>query len=124
MEKTKNSRPKIYVIEDSIMTLDAWLSLLAPDCDVTGFEEPESFKKLLEEDATFLNGVDAVITDFYFEPSEITGDLLGQWIKAKNADVSVLLCSDGFSPNERVPSGVDRIIAKTPVSLKWLPIRG
>ncbi len=120
--KTSN-RPKIYVIEDSLLTLDAWLMMLEPDCDVTGFEEPESFKKLLDEESNFLDEVDAVIVDFYFGASDVTGDEVAQWVKAKNPKVCVLLCSEGFSPAEKMPDGVDRIIAKNPVSLAWLNLK-
>ena len=123
MSQNTSSRPKIYVIEDSILTLDTWLMMLEPDCDVTGFEEPESFKKLLDEESTFLDAVDAVIVDFYFGASDVTGDVVAQWVKAKNPKVLVLLCSEGFSPTEPMPDGVDRIIAKNPVGLSWLNLK-
>jgi signal transduction histidine kinase len=83
---------KIAVLEDNVFLLELWREQLGDTALL--FERPEDFFSAAE-DPRFLAGLDAVITDFYFDAkSDATGADVARFLRRREFDAKVLLASD------------------------------
>jgi len=114
--------PEVAIVDDNSFVTDAWKRTLA-GIRVHAFSSPVEFWKQADSEKDFLERLDCVLTDYYFEEgmsaaAENGGDF-AMAVKQRS-NVPVLLSSDAvFAGNDVDP--VDAIIGKDPLS--WEELR-
>ena len=86
-------RPKVALIDDSVITTEAWIRSLGANVDLLIYQSPEEFFADMDSNLTKLFSLQLVITDFYFEFSRYTGDDVSGFIFEKASHVPVALSS-------------------------------
>lgn len=85
---------KVAVVEDNVFLLELWREQLGDEVCV--FESPEEFF-LAANTPNFLDGLDAVITDYYFdEKSSATGADVARFLQQRDFSAKVFLASDSI----------------------------
>ena len=57
----------IIVVEDDKFTLECFVELLSKETEVAGFPDPDSFFEYCEDHKDKVNGVEAIILDYWFD---------------------------------------------------------
>jgi hypothetical protein len=90
---SENSFSKwIVIIEDDIYMRKFWQKKLGePNAKI--FSSPSEFLIHVRENPSFMENIDCVVTDFYFENDQMTGTELARVIRSQSSDCILFLSS-------------------------------
>jgi hypothetical protein len=111
--------PNIAFIDDSFAVRQLW-KLKIKDATFIDFETPEMFFAKVQTEKAFLDQIECVITDFYFDGlSGFTGLTFAQKLRPQ-FQKSIILATSAMDFDENLPDCFDLLIDKDPVSWKEL----
>ena len=107
---------ELAIVDDSPAFLMGWRNALTGAATVHLFSSPEAFWAENERDPGLLGRLWAVVTDFRFANSRQTGVSFARTLKAKRADVVILMSSSGFVLRPEVEGAIDAVLDKDDLS--------
>jgi hypothetical protein len=111
--------PNIALIDDSFAVRQLW-KLKIEDATFIDFETPELFLAKVEQEQGFLDKIECVITDFYFDGlSGFTGLTFAQLLRAQYPK-PIILATSAMDFDEHLPDSFDLLIDKDPLSWEEL----
>lgn len=113
-ERQSHIRPEMALVEDDPFIREHWVNKMESQAIVHQYSSPESFAQELEKDATLIERLCLIVTDYYFEESEKTGLDVGSRVKSLRSELPVLLSSNGDFSLEKFRGDINRIISKDP----------
>jgi signal transduction histidine kinase len=105
----------IAMIDDSVITTEAWSRSLREDVTVEVYSSPEEFFQVINTMPEKLSSFDLVLTDYYFEDSRYNGEHVASFVYDKGYDVPVVLTSCMIS-DHKVAQTFDAVIDKQPTN--------
>lgn len=116
-EKEENSTiktDKIIILDDNNIYLTNWRIL--PEVSAITYDSPEAFWRSYEQDASLLDGVKCIVTDFHFESSKLNGVDYAHEIHKRGIDLPIFLSSNRvLIAEEEMPPHVDKLVPKSAV---------
>lgn len=108
----------LAVIEDSVFVAEAWCATLGEEA--LAFRSPEEFWRYAEANASYLDNLAGIITDFHFENSGSDGIDLARKLK-KLRSIPIILSSELNDFEKSDLDTVDLVVGKDP--LPWRSLR-
>lgn len=108
-------RPWLAVLDDNALLLEAWQAAVS-DARVFAFPSPSAFWRMAEAEPTWLEQLDAVVTDYYFDqPGEDDGVAFAELLRSRMPGLPVFLSSDATLEQGSVGT-IEACIDKDPVA--------
>jgi signal transduction histidine kinase/DNA-binding NarL/FixJ family response regulator len=103
---------EIAHIEDDIFYREFWQKQFGHIYRLHQFKDPSDFTLKISQDRDFLSKLSLIVTDFYFDGSDMTGIDIGTLTKSLRPELPVYLSSNGKFKKENIKGVIDQIIPK------------
>ncbi len=108
--------PEVVFIDDNVFIGESWCAELAAGANVHYFESPEVFFAAVQTDSSLLARVLCVVTDYFFDGSDVNGLDLARRVKSMSPATLVFLSSDADFEESALAGAVDGSVGKAPLA--------
>lgn len=116
----QDERPRrVAIIDDSVISVEAWTKALCADVVVETFDSPEEFFQAINTQPEKLSRFEMVLTDYYFDDSRYNGQHVASFVYDKGYEVPVVLTSC-VEPNSQIQNHFDAFVDKNPTNYETL----
>jgi hypothetical protein len=112
--------PEIALVDDSRAFLLGWRATLKGKARLHFFTSPQAFWAAADRDATLLARLAVLVTDYRFSSSSHDGATFALALRARRADLRILLASSGAFTEREVAGTFDAVLDKH--ALDWAAI--